>query len=146
MKKIITILFVLFSLNLIAQDEIISQEYYEGSINGNIEIALYLKIAENGCPNTYAESIYQYKKNESNQWILLETSFTKEMNQFTFVELFNTGILLLNKESASLNGLWLSPDGKKQLKVVLKKVAIDKNKIEHLEDQLEETYYNANDC
>ncbi len=146
MKKIITILFVLFSLNLIAQDEIISQEYYEGTINGNIEIALYLKVSENGCPTTYAESIYQYKKNEGNKWILLETSFTKEMNQFTFVELFNTGILLLNKENANLNGLWLSPDGKKQLKVVLNKVAIDKTQIENLEDQLEETYYNANDC
>lgn len=146
MKKIITALFVLFNLNLIAQDEIISQEYYEGTINGNIEIALYLKIAENGCPTTYAESIYQYKKNGNNNWILLDASFTREMNQFTFVELFNTGILLLNKENASFNGLWLAPDGKKQLKVVLNKVAIDKTQIENLEDQLEETYYNANDC
>jgi len=146
MKKIITALFVFISFNAMAQDEIISQEYYEGTINGDIEIALYLKIAEDGCPRTYAESIYQYKKNGNNNWILLDASFTRAMNQFTFVELFNTGILLLNKENANLNGLWLAPDGKKQLKVNLNKVEIDNSEIENLEDQLEETYYNANDC
>jgi len=52
----------------------------------------------------------------------------------------------LNKEANSLKGLWLSPDGKKQLKVHLNKIEIDNEKIESLEEILEQENYYANDC
>ncbi len=146
MKKIMSILFLLMTLNLVAQDEILSQEYYEGVINNNVEISMYIEIGEDGCPRTYAKAIYKYKNNEKNKWILLKSTFSKQKKQFTFVEFHNTGILLLNKETNSLNGLWISPDGKKQFKVELNKIEVDNKKIEHLEEQLEKEYYYAYDC
>lgn len=146
MKKIIALLCILCTISSIAQDDILSQEYYEGVINDDIEVSMYLKIAEDGCPRVYADAIYSYKNNEENNWILLTSTFSGERKQFTFVEFYNTGILLLTKEGNSLNGLWLSPDGKKQHKVKLTKVKVDNAKIESLEEILEQEHYYAYDC
>lgn len=147
MKKIIlTFIIILLSGKIIAQNEIISQEYYEGTINKNIQISFYLKIHEDGCPKIHASAIYKYKKNKKDSWILLNSFFSKGQQQFTFVELKNTGILLLNKKQNNLKGLWISPDGKTQLEVELKKINIDNKSIEKLENKLEEEFYYANDC
>ena len=146
MKKIFPLLFLIFAFNLSAQDEIISQEYYEGVLNNNIEISLYLKVYEDGCPRTYVDAIYKYKSNKENNWILLSSVFSLEKKQYTFVEYGNTGILLLKKGENKLTGMWISPDGKKQFQVELKKVKIDSKKIDTLEDQLEKEFYYANDC
>ncbi len=107
---------------------------------------MYLKIAEDGCPRVYANAIYKYKNNEENNWILLQSTFSGERKQFTFVEFYNTRILLLNKEENNLQGLWISPDGKKQFKVELNKIEVDNKKIESLEEILEQEHYYAYNC
>jgi len=139
--------FVLFLLSTYAYSQkIISQELYEGKIDDKIEISLYLKVAENGCPTIYSEGIYKYKSNKNKEWILFNITFSESQNQFTMVEHFNTGILLLKRENNQLIGLWISPDGKKQLKVELKKVKINPKLIETLENALDNENYQANDC
>lgn len=62
------------------------------------------------------------------------------------VEHYNTGVLLHTKKGGALKGIWISPDGKKQLEVNLSKTKISTQKIEQLEDKLEQENYNANDC
>lgn len=146
MKNLLFTFFTFISLNTVAQNNIHSQEYFEGTINGNIEISFYLKIQEDGCPRVYASAIYRYKKNGENEWILLKSTFSETKQHYTFVEFFNTGILLLKKEKNSLNGIWISPDGKKQFDVKLNKVQIDKESIEKLENELEKENYEAYDC
>ena len=139
--------FVLFLLSTYAYSQkVISQELYEGKIDDKIEISLYLKLAENGCPTIYSEGIYKYKFNKNKEWILFNITFSESQNQFTMVEHFNTGILLLKRENNQLIGLWISPDGKKQLKVELKKVKINPKLIETLENALDNENYQANDC
>lgn len=54
--------------------------------------------------------------------------------------------MLLNRSGNQLKGIWISPDGKKQLPVNLTKVKTNKKQIEKLEDTLEKEYYNAYDC
>jgi len=81
-----SLLFLVSTLNAIAQDDILSQEYYEGVINNDIEVLMYLKISEDGCPRVYGEAIYKYKSNNENNWILLDPTFSSERKQFTFVE------------------------------------------------------------
>lgn len=145
-KKTILLFSIFATLGVAAQNRILSQEYYEGTINKNIEILFYLKIYEDGCPRVHTDAIYKYNKNRDDNWILLTSTFSEEKQQYTFVELYNTGILLLKKGQNQLNGLWISPDAKTQLEVNLKKVQIDRKGIENLEDKLEQEFYESNDC
>lgn len=112
--KITTIFLLLISFFSNAQ-QIISQEKYVGTIDGKINISFYLKIEETGCPSIIASGIYKYTDNKSANWILLDTTFSEKAQQYTFVEHYNTGIMLLKRNSENLQGLWISPDGKKQL-------------------------------
>lgn len=145
MKKIL-LLFTFLFVNTTFAQKILSQELYEGTISKDIKVSFYLKMEEDGCPRTVASAIYKYNSNKFDQWILLETTFSEQKQQYTFVEFHNTGLLLLQKEKNQLKGLWISPDGKKQLPVILTKVKATKDQIEKLEDSLEKSHYDAYDC
>ncbi|MCX8532407.1 hypothetical protein [Chryseobacterium luquanense] len=144
--KIITTLILVFSSLILNAQQILAQEKYVGTIDGKINISFYLKIEETGCPNIIASGIYKYTDNKSGNWILLDTTFSEKAQQYTFVEHYNTGLMLLKRNSVNLQGLWISPDGKKQLKVSLQKMKQTKAEIEKMEDELEKANYNANDC
>lgn len=144
--KLNLIAFLLLITNFtFSQDTIISQELYEGKL-GTKDITLYLKISEDGCPRLYASGIYKYKQNKTDNWLLLDIVFSETKNQFTMVEHYNTGVLLLTRNEGTLKGIWIAPDGKKQLEVNLSKSKIPTKDIEILEEKLENENYNANDC
>ncbi|CEN50479.1 hypothetical protein [Capnocytophaga canis] len=143
MKKIATIVTFLLSLQGFSQT-IISQTYYEGTIGTDLKVGLYLAIKENGCPTTYAEAYYKYEK--SNERILLESFMDHKEERFTFVEFGNTGILLLHRKGETLEGLWIAPDGKKQLKVTLKALPQSEKSYERMEDHYERLHYESHDC
>ncbi|WP_172917258.1 hypothetical protein [Capnocytophaga canis] len=143
MKKIATIVTFLLSLQGFSQT-IISQTYYEGIIGTDLKVGLYLAIKETGCPNTYAEAYYKYEK--SNERILLESFMDHKEERFTFVEFGNTGILLLHRKGETLEGLWIAPDGKKQLQVTLKALPQSQKSYERMEEHLEQLNYEAHDC
>jgi len=145
MKKILLI-FAFLLANVSFAQVLIAQELYEGTISKDIKVSFYLKIEEDGCPRTVVSAIYKYQKNKQDNWILLETTFSEQKQQYTFVEHFNTGLMLLNRNDNQLKGIWISPDGKKQLPVQLTKVKTNKEQIEKLEDTLEKEHYNAYDC
>lgn len=137
---------MLFLANSSFSQDILSQEVYEGTISEDLKVTFYLKIEEDGCPRTVVSAIYKYNNNKEDNWLLLETTFSEQKQQYTFVEHFNTGLLLLNRKNNQLNGVWISPDGKKQLPVHLSKVKSSKEQIEKLEDTLEKEQYSAYDC
>lgn len=145
MKKILLI-FALGMVNASFAQRIVSQELYEGSISDGLKVSFYLKIEEDGCPRTVVSAIYKYNSNKEENWILLETTFSEEKQQYTFVEHYNTGVLLLNRAHNELKGLWISADGKKQLPVHLTKIKTGQDKIEKLEGTLEKVQYYAYDC
>lgn len=145
MKKFILLTLLMLPFTLFSQ-EIISQELFKGKIGKDLNIEFYLQIEENGCPNIYAQAMYKYENNKDNNWLLLNTVMNYEKGTYTFVEVFNTGVLLLQKKGDQLNGIWISPDGKKQFPVQLNKVQINSQKIEKLVDQLDKELYEANDC
>ncbi len=144
MKLIYTLLFICVAHFSFSQ-EIISQELYKGEL-GDHEISFYLKIGESGCGPLYVDALYKYDKNKIDNWILLSSFFVEGRERYTFVEIYNTGILLLERENGKMNGMWISPDGKKQLKVILEKTTITAKEIEQLEEQLEMKWYEAKDC
>lgn len=145
MKKIL-LLFVFLVANFSFGQSIKAQELYEGVISNDLKVSFYLKIEQDGCPRTVVSAIYKYDTNKDNNWILLDTTFSEEKQQYTFVEHYNTGLLLLKRSKGQLNGVWISPDGKKQLPVKLSKVKVSKEKVEKLENTLEEELMSAYDC
>ncbi len=140
-------LFLTLSITSLTYSQTIHfQEYYEGTLDSKTKIFFYLKVAQDGCPSTYVHAIYKYANNKNNDWILLDTTFSEEKQQYTLVEHYNTGLFLLKRQNGKLFGLWISPDGKKQLKVNLTKTKVSKTKIDSLEKQLEQEQYEAHDC
>ncbi|ATA72899.1 hypothetical protein CGC49_06180 [Capnocytophaga sp. H4358] len=143
MKKIATIVTFLLSLQGFSQT-IISQTYYEGTIGTDLKVGLYLAIKENECPTTYAQAYYKYEK--SNERILLSAYMDDKEERFTFVEFGNTGVLLLHRKGDTLEGLWIAPDGKKQLPVKLKALPQSPKSYERMEDHYERLHYESHDC
>lgn len=145
--KALKLLFLLFFFtNFVNAQKVIAEEFYQGTINEKLNVSLYLKTQETGCPSTVVDAIYKYDNNKINNWILLDVTFSEKNNRYTFVEYNNTGVLLLKKENGILNGYWISPDGEKKLKVNLKKVKTTKAKITELNEKLEYEKYITNDC
>jgi len=135
------ILFLFSTANLSAQE--IKQYFYQGTID-NRPIRLYLKQLPNNCGGSdIYEAIYQYGKGKN--WIELLNQ-NNDKGNFCFTEIRFTGVLLLKRTDHHLDGIWISPDGKRQLKVLLSQQNINAKEIEELEERLERTHYENFDC
>jgi len=144
MKTLLFTLILFITLSGFSQDE--KPTLYEGTLDGKLNITLFLSPTENACgglPDYFYNAMYKYKT--SDKWIQLSTT-TNNKSNFIFVEHQFTGVLLLQKSTNSLHGLWMSNDGKKQLKVKLKEVDMTKSEVENFEDIFEKVNYSNNDC
>lgn len=147
MKKtiLLSVIFcVFFFINAKAQS---TQTFlYKGTIDGKTSVTFYIKAEENPCTaDLMYTSMYRYGKTGS--WIQLHiTQNKKNENHFVLVEHEFSGVMILKKDGANFNGLWISPDSKKQLKVDLKEVTMTKKEIENYESKMEKLNYENNDC
>ena len=142
MKLILTNLILVLTLSLHAQE--LESTLYEGKMNDEMSISLFLKAREHEC-NTDIVYSGMYKYNGVSKWLQLDITSNDKM-QFVLVEHGFTGLMILEKTSAGFEGTWISPDAKRQFKVALKKVLIPKEKMEEHEDLYEEVNYNNYDC
>ncbi|WP_163393056.1 hypothetical protein [Flavobacterium limi] len=119
---------------------------YKGTIDGKIAVTVYIKEEENPCTaDIMYTSMYRYDK--SGSWIQLDiTQNKKNENQFVLVEHGFSGVMILKKEGVNFNGIWISPDSKKQLKIILKEVRMTKKEAGSYEDKMEKVNYENNDC
>ncbi|MEG0929104.1 hypothetical protein [Chryseobacterium sp.] len=141
-KKILFILTItIFSISLNAQS---NPTLYKGTINGKMSITLFIQAIENGCGgDPYYDAMYRYDK--VSNW--LQLSVTEGVKQqFAMVEEGFTGLMIVKKEGDMMNGTWISPDGKKQIPVELKKVTISKKEMENYQDRIEKLNYENHDC
>lgn len=135
-----TCCFLFFTIGF-AQE--VKTTFYTGKVN-NRSVRLYLKEEGNDCGATPLYSaIYQYGNGKN--WIELLIQ-SDEKGRFGMTEYRFTGMLILKKTPYGLEGIWISPDGKTQLKVVLKKQALSPKLKEELEEGLERTHYENYDC
>ncbi|WP_106917143.1 hypothetical protein [Chryseobacterium aurantiacum] len=142
LKKILFILTItIFSISLNAQS---NPTLYKGTINGKMSITLFIQDIENGCGgDPYYDAMYRYDK--VSNW--LQLSVTEGVKQqFAMVEEGFTGLMIVKKEGDMMNGTWISPDGKKQIPVELKKVTISKKEMENYQDRIEKLNYENHDC
>ncbi|HCM34227.1 hypothetical protein [Chryseobacterium sp.] len=142
LKQILLILTIaICSISLRAQS---NPTLYKGTMNGKMPITLFIQAIENGCGgDPYYDAMYRYDK--VSNW--LQLSVTEGVKQqLAMVEEGFTGLMIVKKEGDMMNGTWISPDGKKQIPVELKKVTISKKEIESYQDKMEKLNYENHDC
>ncbi|MBS7252424.1 hypothetical protein [Flavobacterium branchiicola] len=147
MKKML--LFFIFTFSFLSHTQAQTSptsNLYKGTLDGKTPITVYIKTEENPCT---ADLMYtsMYRYNKSNKWIQLDiTQNVKNENEFVLVEHGFSGVLILKKTGNAFNGLWISSDTKKQLKVDLKEAVMTKKELENHEKTLEKVNYENNDC
>ncbi|RZK20007.1 MAG: hypothetical protein EOO86_05855 [Pedobacter sp.] len=143
--KIILALFITLITFTAANAQDINTTLYSGTVN-NRSVRLYLKERGNQCGGSMLpiyESIYQYGKGKN--WIELSVA-TNGKGNFCLTEYYFSGVMILQKSGKNLNGIWISPDGKTQLKVILEKQILSVKEKEIIENDLERTHYENYDC
>jgi hypothetical protein len=144
-KALLSILFCL-SIIITTNAQASKSNLYKGTIDGKIAVTFFIKTEENPCTaDLQYTAMYRYDK--SGSWIQLDiTQNTKNENQFALVEHGFTGVMILKKDETNFSGLWISSDGKKQLKVELKEAKMTKKETESYEAKMEKVNYENNDC
>jgi hypothetical protein len=144
MKKTIVLfsLFMVGCLATIAQNK--NYILYKGTMDGKLPITMYVTSADNECN---ADLLWRgmYKYDKLSKWLQLDIT-TNESNQFSMVEYRFTGAFILQKTPSGISGIWISPDGKRQLKVNLKEIPMKAAEREKYDDLLEKLNYENNDC
>ncbi|MDQ1163137.1 hypothetical protein QE422_003505 [Chryseobacterium sp. SORGH_AS 447] len=117
---------------------------YQGTVDSKMPVTLYLQEEENGCgADPFYNGIYRY--DQISNWLQLSISGNGK-NQYAMVEYGFTGLMILRKEGNLMKGIWISPDGKRQLPVILQEQKIGPKQIESYKDMLEKINYENNDC
>lgn len=122
-------------------------QLYTGMVDGKIAVTMFLYITTNECSgDPEYQGIYRYDKNPgTDDWLLLEIN-NNAQQQFVMVETDFTGVMVLQKSGDTYSGIWIHPDGKKQLKVVFKKQPLPKAQVEKYLEFLENTNHRYHDC
>lgn len=141
-SKLLTFSIFLVSFGLFFSQEGIRSNLYKGTID-KMPVTLYLQVEATGCGPQFYHGMYQYDK--LSKWLYLEIS-DDEQSQLVMVEGGITGILSLKKSGKSLNGFWISPDGKKKLNVNLKEIPASEKTLETLNQKYQNVYYEMNAC
>lgn len=144
MKRFLATLLCCLCLAAYAGAQQAGSYLYKGSIDGKMPVTLYMKAEENNCT---AELMYtaMYRYDNRSLWLQLEVTANQKA-QFSMVEYDFTGLMILKKDGNVLSGTWISPDGKRQLKVSLKRTGMSDQEKETYEKKLEEVNYSNHDC
>lgn len=142
LKQILSV--IIFSLSFIFAKAQNNSTLYKGTVDGKMPVTLFLQSVENGCGgDPFYNAMYRYEK--VSNWLELNVTEGAKQ-QFSMVEHGFTGLMILKKEGDAMNGIWISPDNKRQLPVQLKKVSISKKDREDYEEKMEKVSYENHDC
>ena len=120
---------------------------YQGTVDGKLPVTMFLHAVPSECSGEMLyQGIYRYDKtSEPGNWLLLNIDHNGQ-DRFVMVETGFSGVLVLCKAGDTLIGIWLHPDGKKQVKVVLKKKAVTQGQVERYMNELDATNERYHDC
>ncbi|MGO1070299.1 hypothetical protein [Lysobacter sp. CA199] len=121
---------------------------YTGRV-GARAVTLYLKSEPLPCgaDRRLLSAIYRY--DGASKWLQLQASADRKGHLALVESGLGTGIsgaMMLSEKDGRLRGRWISPDGERLLPVELRKAALPEKKREQMEDALEKTQYDNNDC
>ena len=72
--------------------------------------------------------------------------FIKKQNIEAVINTKGAELFSLKKDGKNFSGLWVSPDGKRQLKTVFKEVPMTKIEKENYENKMDQLNYENYDC
>lgn len=141
-RKILCMLaFALSCISMHAQQH---PNLYKGTIDGKMQVTLFMQSEENGCgADPFYSAMYRYDK--VSNWLELDVN-VNEKQQYAMVEFGFTGLMILKKEGSVLKGTWISPDGKRQLPVQLKEAPMNSKELESYRSKMEKVNYENHDC
>lgn len=118
--------------------------YAEGLMDGKMKVTMVGTSEISSCT---AETLYMimYKYDNTSKWLLLDVDYDDKSN-FSMVEYGFTGLMILKETPKNFNGIWISPDQKKQLKVNFEKKKVSTAQQEKLIQILDELNYTNNEC
>lgn len=121
---------------------------YKGRV-GERAVTLYLKSEPAPCggDRRLISAIYRY--DGVSKWLLLQATDDRKGHLALVESGLGTGVtgaMMLVDKGGTLKGKWISPDGERLLPVQLSKTAMGKAERDKLDDQLERTVYENNDC
>lgn len=128
-------------LSTSAWAESLSGQLYKGYV-GDKPVTLYLK-TEDACGLGPASS-GMYRYDGKSEWLELE--ITRSDSQFAMVEDGFTGLLMVTRDGKQLNGMWISPDRKRQWPVRLLEAPLSKEDVDTYGNRLEKLNYGNHDC
>lgn len=142
-KLIITVTVLMFSILSHAQDSF-RFFYAEGLMDGKMKVTM---VGTSNVWDCTAETYYtvMYKYDNVSNWLLLDVDHDGK-NNFSMVEYGFTGLMILKETPKNFNGIWISPDQKRQLKVNFEKKKVSEAQQERLIQILEDLNYSYNDC
>lgn len=142
--KILTILMVSLTSCFYSSAQV-EQILYQGTIN-NRPITLYLKQETNACGGEN-EFLYQaiYRYGTGKNWIELAV-VSDGKGHFSMTEFAFTGVMVLKRTGETMQGTWISPDGKTHLKIILRRQALSPRQKAEMEENLDRTHYQNYDC
>lgn len=125
-----------------------STHLYKGRV-GERPVTLYLSREQMPCggDRNLISAIYRY--DGSSKWLLLQATDDRKGHLALVESGLGTGVsgaMMLIDKSGTLKGKWISPDGERLLPVQLREAVPGKAEREKLDDQLERTVYENNDC
>ena len=136
--------FIALSFHLSAQEVVPGQFLYEGTIDEKHKITMFLSVEDPCGGNPYVIGMYQY--NDQEEWIELTIAYNEEEGRYCMMEYLFTGVMILKKTDSIMEGIWISPDAKKQLPVKLQKKTLSRLQKELYSEIMEELNYLHNDC
>jgi hypothetical protein len=139
--KIIVVFLLIQSGISHAQKE--SAKLYRGTLD-KMQVTLYLKTMANECGG-YDIYMAMYKYDKKSEWLQLDIH-SNEKSDWCMTEIGFTGVMILKSGNKVMNGIWISPDGKKQLKVSLIQQPLSETERKKMEDKLEQVNYENFDC
>ncbi|KQT22256.1 hypothetical protein ASG31_02645 [Chryseobacterium sp. Leaf404] len=144
MKNAITIFIILLFFVSFSSAQNRTPTLYKGSIDGKMPVTMFIISEDNECTaDLHYTAMYKYDK--LSNWLQLDVT-ENHTNQFAMVEYRFTGVLILTKEGKNFNGLWVSPDGKRQFKAVFREVTMTKTEKENYENKMDQLNYENHDC
>lgn len=117
---------------------------YKGTIDGKLPVTMFVVAEDIGCghdPVCYG----MYKYDKVSNWLQVYIHHN-DKEEYVMVENDFTGVLILKREGENLNGIWISPDTKRQLKVIFEKIPLTKKQTEDYKETYDQLNYSNNDC
>ncbi len=116
---------------------------YKGTVDGKMPVTLYIQATDPCGGHVIYDAIYKY--DGKSRWLSLNAE-VNDNDDYCLTESGFTGLMILHRNGKVLKGVWISPDRKRTLNVVLQQQLLSPEEKQRMESAREQAAYELNDC